>query len=246
MSSEVAAYSPNALASTSERPTSVRSELQFPTHTGNVAQLRPEILKSQEKAVTHDTELEDEYLLEQVSCGATEALSVLFHRHSRMVRGIAYRIVRNASEADDLLQEVFLHIFRKARNFDATKGAARSWIVQATYQRAIDRRRHLASRHFYDRLELDSTAVIALKTEIAFYETSLEGMLGKDLLVRIEESLSVDQRRTLQLHFFEGHTIEEIAQEMGQSSGNVRHHYYRALEKMRRLILPSDMERLSK
>ena len=64
-------------------------------------------------------------------------------------RGVAFRILRDASEADDLLQEVFLFVHRKANIFDPSKASVRSWIVQMTYQRAIDRRRYLQSRHFY-------------------------------------------------------------------------------------------------
>jgi RNA polymerase sigma-70 factor (ECF subfamily) len=182
------------------------------------------------------TELSDEVLLEQIGFGIREALAILFRRYARVVRTIAHRILRDASEAEDLLQEVFLYIFRKAELFDSAKGSARSWIVQVTYHRAIDRRRHLISRHFYHAVDLETSAATALYTEIAFYEQSLEGMVGKETMARIEESLSEDQRRTLQLFFFEGYTIEEIAQERGESPGNIRHHYYRALEKMRKLI----------
>ena len=133
-------------------------------------------------------------------------------------------------------QEVFIFIFRKIGLFDSTKGSARSWIVQITYHRAIDRRRQLISRHFYDGLDLKAPAAAALHTEIAFYERTLEGTLGKAMVQGIEESLSSDQRETLRLHFFEGYTIEEIAQKMVQTPGNIRNHYYRALEKMRKLI----------
>lgn len=183
-----------------------------------------------------DPSLSDELALQQFREGDKEALGILFRRYARMVRAVAFRILRDASEADDLLQEVFLFIFRKWELFDAARGSARSWIIQVTYHRAIDRRRHLSSRRFYAAVDLDDPAAAALGTEIAFYERSLEGTLGKAMVQGIEESLSPDQRETLRLHFFEGYTIEEIAQKMGQTPGNVRNHYYRALEKMRKLI----------
>ena len=75
-----------------------------------------------------------------------------------------------------------------------------------------------------------------LGREVAFYEQSLEGRLGKAVLARIEEGLSLDQRETLRLYFFEGCTLEEVAWTMGQSQGNVRNHYYRALEKIRKVL----------
>jgi RNA polymerase sigma-70 factor (ECF subfamily) len=93
-------------------------------------------------------EASDELLLKQVHDGEKEALALLFRRHSRSVRNVAYRILRNESEADDLVQEVFLFIFRKAALFDSTHWGARSWIIHVTYHRAFDRRRYLNSRHF--------------------------------------------------------------------------------------------------
>src|SRR5262249_51679507 len=102
----------------------------------------------------------DEALLKEVCEGGREALALLFRRYARMVRGIAYRVLRDPSEADDLLQDLFLYIYRKAGMFDSTKGSARSWIVQMTYPRAIDRRRYLNARHFYSRVDLNDASEI--------------------------------------------------------------------------------------
>src|SRR5262245_33128273 len=78
-------------------------------------------------------EFSDEVLLKQVSVGSREALSVLFKRYARIVRGVAYRVLRDSSEADDLLQDIFLLIHRKCGMFDASRGPARFWILQMTY-----------------------------------------------------------------------------------------------------------------
>jgi RNA polymerase sigma-70 factor, ECF subfamily len=160
------------------------------------------------------------------------------------VKAVAYRILRDTSESEDLLQEVFLYIFRKPALFDGTRGSVRSWIVQVTYHRAIDRRRYLISRHFYAALDLQNPGVETrmLDTEIAFYEQSMEGTLGTSMLKRIDESLSEDQRRTIQLHFFEGYTLEEIAGRTGQSIGNVRNHYYRGLDRMRQIVFAAKLQ----
>ena len=72
----------------------------------------------------------DEHLLLQVGNGGREALSILFHRHARSVFNVAKRILKDNSEAEDLLQELFLFVFQKARLFDPRKGAAASWIIQ--------------------------------------------------------------------------------------------------------------------
>lgn len=185
----------------------------------------------------------DEFLLEQLREGDHGALALLFRRYARLVRAVAYRILRDAAEAEDLLQEVFLFIFRKWALFDASRGSARSWIVQVTYHRAIDRRRHLASRNFYANAELDETllTINGPMADTAFYERSIEGSLGTEMLSKIAEELSIDQRRTIQLYFFEGHTFEEIAELTKQMVGNVRNHYYRGLEKIRKLVFAPEL-----
>ena len=185
----------------------------------------------------------DELLLERLGEGGKDGLGVLFRRYGRLVRAVAFRILRDAAEADDLLQEVFLFIFRKCALFDASRGTARSWIVQVTYHRAIDRRRHLASRNFYVNAELDETllTIDGPIADTAFYERSIAGSLGTEMLGKIEEALSIDQRRTIQLYFFEGYTFEEIAELSGQMVGNVRNHYYRGLEKIRKLVFASEL-----
>lgn len=180
----------------------------------------------------------DEVLLEQFQQGNQDSLALLFRRYARMVRSVAYRIVCDEAEADDLLQEVFLFIFRKSTLFDPARGSGRSWIVQVTYHRAIDRRRHLASRRFYSNTELGEDLLSADEPiqDATFYDRSIEGWLGTEPVKRIEEELSEDQRRTIELYFFDGYTFDEIAKLRGQTVGNVRNHYYRGLERIRQLI----------
>jgi RNA polymerase sigma-70 factor (ECF subfamily) len=185
----------------------------------------------------------DESLLEQLREGSHSALALLFRRYAGMVRAVAYRILRDWAEAEDLLQEVFLFIFSKWALFDAGRGSARSWIVQVTYHRAIDRRRHLASRRFYSSVEIDETLLTIEEpiSDATFYERSIEGSLGTEMLGKIEDALSSDQRKTMQLYFFEGYTFDEIAERIGQTVGNVRNHYYRGLEKIRKLVFTPEL-----
>jgi RNA polymerase sigma-70 factor (ECF subfamily) len=149
---------------------------------------------------------------------------------------VAYRILRNEAEADDLVQDVFIFIFRKAALFDGSHGSARSWIVHVAYHRAFDRRRYLTTRHFYADQGLQDAAlnVADCRSDTFPHEWSLEGVWGKTSAARLRELLSPDQLATIELHFFEGFTLEEVAERLGQSLGKVRHHYYRGLEKLRK------------
>ena len=177
--------------------------------------------------------LSDEQLLEAVGNGSKEALGVLFRRHGRAVFNVAWRILRDESEADDLRQEVFLYIFERANHYDSQKSTAVSWIVQITYHRALDRRRYLSSRQHYKLEALDEQRQGPRGAEV-----STDQLDGKAILDKLKGQLTSDQQETLELHFFEGYSFREIAEKTSQPVGNVRHHYYRALERLRSNLFP--------
>lgn len=185
---------------------------------------------------SYNPQISDEDLILQISAGSREALGLLFRRYAKVVRGVSYRVLRDASEADDLVQDVFLLINRDCKKFDGSKASAKFWILQMAYRRAISRRRYLTSRHFYTCVNPDDAANELQDPHKACFEDSIEGMLGQGSLQRVFESLSEDQRRTLRLHFVEGCTFDEIAAKLGQSRGNVKHHYFRGLEKLRKQV----------
>jgi RNA polymerase sigma-70 factor (ECF subfamily) len=171
--------------------------------------------------------------------GSREALASLFSRYARAVRGVAYQVLRDASEADDLLQDIFLLVHRLCGTFDSSKGPARFWILQMTYRRAISRRRYLTSRHFYTSLDLDQAAnqLGDVPAKSGRHEDSMDTALEREeTLQRWLVNLSEGQRQTLHLFFFEGCTFEEIAAKLGQTVGNARNHYYRGLDRLRKQI----------
>jgi len=181
MSSE-AAYFPDALARTPAACGRGHCESEAPSESLDIPRFQSEAVERPALAVMANSEASDELLLNQVGDGDREALALLFRRYARSVRNVAYRILRNEAEADDLVQEVFLFIFGKAALFDSSHWTARSWIIHVTYHRAFDRRRYLNSRHFYTSQELDETAfrLADLREELPFHERSVEG-IGPDL-----------------------------------------------------------------
>ena len=187
--------------------------------------------------------LSDEALMALVCEGDKEALASLFHRYARTVRGVAYRVLRDTSEADDLLQDIFLLIHRKCGMFNPSRGPARFWVLQMTYHRAIARRRYLTSRHFYTRVDLDDVEreLTASGGDGSRVGDLGDGFLGREGLQKAVEGLSEDQRRTLHMFFVEGHTLGEIAVRLNQTRGNVKNHYFRALEKLRKQIFGSKL-----
>jgi RNA polymerase sigma-70 factor (ECF subfamily) len=182
-------------------------------------------------------ELTDDQLIAAIRDeDSSEALGVLFKRYAHLVFFVAHRILRNHEEAEDLVTEVFLLIRKKASVFDSSRGTARSLIVMMTYQRAFTRRRYLNARHCQAPSEAAERAANAIAPAVPLYDQSIEARFGRERLRRTLDEMSEDQRETLRLYFSEGYTLGEIAAKLGQSAGNVRHHYYRSIAKLREAL----------
>jgi RNA polymerase sigma-70 factor (ECF subfamily) len=125
--------------------------------------------------------------------------------------------------------------FPESEAVDATKGTAVSWIIQMTYHRAINRRPYLTSRLHYDATTIDEERIGSNREHLFINE-----IVAKTLLQRFREQLSAEQQQTLELHFFEGYTLREIADKTGLALGNIRHHYYRGLERLRSFVFPQE------
>jgi DNA-directed RNA polymerase specialized sigma24 family protein len=103
------------------------------------------------------------------------------------------------SEADDLVQDVFLLVHRDSKAFDSAKGTLRAWIFQMAYRRAISRHRYLSSRHFYNRVDPDDVAneLGDPRTGTGQARNEIGEMFGEEALQRLFEELSPNQRETL-------------------------------------------------
>jgi RNA polymerase sigma-70 factor (ECF subfamily) len=177
----------------------------------------------------------DEELLGRVQKKDYDAVAILFDRYSRLFIGIAYRILRDRGEAEDMVQEIFLRLCQKSNTFDPAKGSARTWMVQFAYRRSFDRRSYLSRRFFYAGTEIEQ-----LKNtlqEATGLEDQISARLTAEQLHAGFEELNDKQSATLQLFFFEGYDLREAAQCMGESLENTRHYYYRGLERLRRTAI---------
>ncbi len=174
---------------------------------------------------------EDDALMVRVQAGDEAALGQLLERHARLVLGIGFRILRDAGEAQELVQDVFLHAYRKCRLFDPQRGTFRAWLIRITCRRALDRREYLNLRRFYDDRNLDDFVDVFQAATNLEYQAELSRC--EAALQQAFKSLSEKQRTTLKLYFFEGHTLREISERMNESLSNVRHYYYRALERLK-------------
>lgn len=174
----------------------------------------------------------DEELMAWVQAKDSEGLDLLYTRYARLVFGIAFRILNDKSEAEEVVQETFFSLYQKALLYDPSKGSAKGWVVQIAFSRARDRRAHLLRRGFYSGTDIESL------------DDTLQGRgdIEREVGLRIDcshllsafEDLTDMQRRTLELYYFEGLELREIGQRLNEPFGNVRHHFYRGLERLRK------------
>jgi len=177
------------------------------------------------------TRSEDIALMVRVQASDEAALGQLLERYARLVLGIGYRILRDSGEAQELVQDVFLHIYRKAQLFDPQRGAFRTWLIRIACSRALNRRQYLNLRRFYDDRNLDDYVEVFQAATNLEYQVEL-GQCGRVLQEAFQE-LNEKQRKTVELYFFEGYTLREISERLNESLANTRHYYYRALDKLR-------------
>jgi RNA polymerase sigma-70 factor, ECF subfamily len=174
----------------------------------------------------------DEELMARLHANDSNVLNLLIERYSRLVLGIALRILHDHGEAEEVVQEAFFQVFQKAKLFNPAKGTAKAWIVQIAFHRALDRKLYLARTGFYLGTDigcLDDT--LLGKTDL---DREIGAMLNRAQLEKAFEELPEKQRRTIELFYFEGLELREIIEKLNEPLGNVRHHLYRGLERLRK------------
>jgi RNA polymerase sigma-70 factor, ECF subfamily len=176
----------------------------------------------------------DDDVMAALQAGSHDAVAVLFERYHRLVYAIARRILRDAGEAEDVTQVVFLDLFRGAAQFDPAKGTTKMWLLQYAYHRALSRKRYLNVRSFYGWETLDQAAGLASSGDgRAVRSAPIE---VRDLIEKGLASLTEAQRTVIEGATFDGLSMKELAMKTSDSLVNVRHHYYRGLRKLRGFV----------
>ncbi len=180
-------------------------------------------------------ELSDEAIMAHLRGSHGDAVAVLLDRYGKLVLSIASKIVRDTGEAEEVVQEVFVDLCRTAAQFDAAKGTAKLWIIRTAYRRSLNKRRQLNNHHFYAQCDPAESS----GSQIADSRSLLPSLNVPESRRLVEQGLaSIDgaQRRVLELVFFEGLTLRDVAERTGDSIESVRHRYYRGMHRMREVL----------
>jgi RNA polymerase sigma-70 factor, ECF subfamily len=166
----------------------------------------------------------DEELIACLQANDSSALELFFDRYSRLLLGIAVRILRDYGEAEEVVQEAFLHLFERAKLFDPSRGTAKAWIIRIGFHRALDRKSYLDRRGFY--VNTDIGCVRDSMVANTNLEREIEAKINWMWLEKAFNELPEMQRRTL-----------------NETLGNVRHHFYRGLERLRKSAFVQDLRK---
>lgn len=167
----------------------------------------------------------DADLLGRVQQGDEQAMTALFDRYSRIVYSVALRVLRDPASAEDVMQEIFLQIWRTPAKFIATRGSLGGWLSVVTRNRSIDRLRRRRPTEQVEEMQLASPGNLANEAERNI-------MMEKARVVILQ--LPTEQRKTLELAFFEGLTHSEIAEKTGDPLGTVKTRIRSALLTLRK------------
>ena len=173
--------------------------------------------------------------IKDMAAGDASGLSAIYDRHSTAVYSLALRIVREESEAEDVVQEVFAQAWRQADRYDVRRGSVIAWLLIMTRTRAIDRLRTRQARP--DRQSTPDPAM--LEQLPAAGEDQASGLVAQEDAQRVRqalEALPLLQRMAIELAFFEGLTQSEIAERLEQPLGTVKTRIRLGLLKMRDVL----------
>ena len=163
------------------------------------------------------------------------ALAALYQKAARGAFGLAFRIVGDGAAAEDVVQDAFLTVWRQSHTLNPERGNVVSLLMTIVHHRAIDLLRARRGRGG-DPLPLD-LATVEDERAVALLD-AVDASLARELLLHALNSLPEDQRRPIQLAYFEGLTHVEIAEALGIPLGTVKSRLRLGLEKLRAALPP--------
>jgi RNA polymerase sigma-70 factor, ECF subfamily len=177
-------------------------------------------------------ESEDEALVRRMAGGDDQALGVLYDRWHSVVHGVVSRMLRQADDVEEVVEETFWQAWRQASRFDHTRGAVQTWLLTIARSRALDRVRALRRRR-EEPLEGDDGQVLVQQAAEGDPGQDAEASERRRIVGAALSGLPAEQREALELGYFGGLSQTEIAERTGQPLGTVKTRMRLALQKLR-------------
>ncbi|HXE89629.1 MAG TPA: sigma-70 family RNA polymerase sigma factor [Terriglobales bacterium] len=171
--------------------------------------------------------LTDAALVARVRGGDQSAMAELYDRYSRVVYAVALRVLGDTAAAEDVLQDVFMQLWRNPGVFDASRGTMTAWLAVIARHKAIDLQRKRRPEDDVSEVMLSVEADLDDAAERSRAMEKVRGVLG---------GLPAEQRKALEMAFFDGLTHTEIAAQLGEPLGTVKTRIRTALLALRKAI----------
>ena len=172
-------------------------------------------------------QMTDSMLISRVRTGDEDALAALHDRYASVVYSVALRVLGDTTQAEDILQEIFIQLWRNPQRFDANRGSLGAWLAVIARHRAIDQLRRR-------RPEADVEDVI-ISVDTRLEQTTDRNMAIAKVRAAVEH-LPPEQRQPLELAFFQGLTHSEIASKTGEPLGTIKTRIRTALLALRKAL----------
>ena len=156
---------------------------------------------------------DDMRLVARIRAGDQHALSELYDRYSSVVYGVALRILQDTGAAEDLLQDIFLQVWRKPDAFDSSRGTLGAWLAVIARHRSIDRLRQRRPETDIEDCVLAGGTDLGDETERSLVIEKVRVVIGE---------MAPGQREAMEMAFFQGLTHTEIAEQTGEPLGTVK------------------------
>jgi RNA polymerase sigma-70 factor, ECF subfamily len=177
----------------------------------------------------NDERAGDARLARRIRDGDADALGELYDRYAAIALGTALRVVGDREEAEDVVHDAFVTVWRKIDRFDADRGALRAWLMTVVRNRAIDRIR--SRRMTVDVADADERSLLRTGPNPT-WESVLLSTSAAEIRGALAD-LPHEQRRAIELAYFEGYTYREVAELTGVAAGTANGRLRLALEKLR-------------
>ncbi|HRA46920.1 MAG TPA: sigma-70 family RNA polymerase sigma factor [Thermomicrobiales bacterium] len=169
----------------------------------------------------------DSELISAVAGGDGPALMALYDRYNRLAFGLAFRILNDATAAEEVVQDAYLALWRNSTSFDSSRGGIKTWLLTIVHNRAIDRIRAAKSRGTMVEIEAADYSGVASDP----WDGVVDEIDGADVRAAVAE-LPDDQRAAVEMAYFQGLTHQEIADQTGTPLGTIKGRLRLGLKKL--------------